>query len=102
METALGNADILRHGTIHPITEAAARRVQVVEAGARQRREFIDHRRGLANYAIAFFEVFHGRAGRCDSAAKLVPQDTGIIHRPTVRTAPLVQVAAADADRSHS
>jgi hypothetical protein len=102
MQAALGDAHVVRHGAIHAVAEAAARRVEIVKTGAAERRSLVDHGGGLADYAVAFFELGDAGTGAGNGTGKLVAKNARVVYRPPVRSTPLVQIAATDANCAHA
>jgi hypothetical protein len=101
VKTPLRDADIFSHSAVHTVAKAAAGGIEIIKAGASERREFVDDGGGFADHAVAFFEVRDFTSVCGDSTAELMTEDAGIIHRPTMGAAPLMEIAAADADGAY-
>src|SRR5713226_4450092 len=97
MENSCRHGNPAAHGPIDGRTIAAPRRIEIIEPLAGERAVGIDHGGRLAHDAIPRLPAAHSLADRLDYSAELMPEHDGIVHRPTMRRFPHVQVAAADA-----
>ena len=88
-----------RHRAVHAIAKSLSRRIQIVKSPPRHRIFQVDHRRCFAGNPIAFGPVVDRSTGFSNHASEFVTEHDRIIHRPTVRCRPLMQVAPAHPNR---
>ena len=98
MQTASRHLNKGRHSTVDPIPKAQPLGFQVIKSLAEKRRIGGQHRGRFAHHPVALFEAMDEPACFRNVTGKLMPQNNGIIHRPTLLAGVLMQVAAADAD----
>src|SRR5580692_6398192 len=101
MQQARRHSDKRRHRSIDPISETEPLRIQVVKSLADKRGVGRDHGGSFAHHAVALFEAAYAAAGLSNVTSEFMPQDDGIIDRPTLLAGVLMQVAAANADGLH-
>jgi hypothetical protein len=97
VQAARRHFDEGRHRPIDPISETEPLRIQVIESLTNERRVGREQGGGLAHHAVALFEAGYAVAGFRNVTGEFVPQDDGVIDRPTMLASVLMQIAAADA-----
>src|SRR5205085_9585682 len=93
---------VLCSRAVDAVAEAAPRGAQVVAAGATEHTGAADPRGGFAGHALAHGPAIHTGAPRGYLAAELMAERDRPIDTPRLRAMILVQVTAADADRTHA
>ena len=101
MQTTRRHPDKRSHRPIDAVTETEPLRIQVIESLADERRVRRQQGGGFAHHPVPLFEAAYTVAGLSNVTSEFMPQDDGIIDRPTLLAGVLMQVAAANADGLH-
>ena len=101
MQAARRHSDKGRHCPIDPVSETEPLRIQVVESLTNERRVGRQQRGSFAHHAVTLFEAVYAVAGLSNVTSEFVPEDDGVIDRPTLLAGVLMEIAATDAHGLH-
>src|ERR1051325_2119298 len=102
MKTARRHADVVGHRAVCAVTKPRPLRTQVVFARTAIQTLTANCGRRFGNNAVSFSKSLNAIAYLCDRATELMAQNDRYTHWPTLRVMVLMNIAAADANRTDS
>src|ERR1017187_4106379 len=101
VQAARRHSDKGRHCPIDAVSETEPLRIQVVKSLTNKRRVGRQQRGSFAHHAVTLFKAVYAVAGLGNVTSEFMPEDDGVIDRPTLLAGVLMEIAAADAHGLH-